>query len=72
MSEEDRIYSISFFGTKDRLFFKSQKFTLYCTSCVQIVCTYKRKRLTIPRKSLIFKWALTDSNRRPSACKEPN
>ena len=29
----------------------------------------KQKRLTISCKSLIFKWALTDSNRRPSACK---
>ena len=29
----------------------------------------KEKGLTISCKSLIFKWALTDSNRRPSACK---
>ncbi len=36
---------------------------------MQNVYPKKQKRLTISCKSLIFKWALTDSNRRPSACK---
>ena len=34
------------------------------------LCILKTKKgLTLNRKSFILKWALTDLNRRPSACK---